>query len=156
MKRDSNELERDVRQLMLELRQMKDYCDSPLIMERGEGIYCFDVDGNRYIEGVSGIYVTNIGHGNRHVIDAIRQQLCRSVRQLELVCRRSAFDPRGQLSPFDRPDLHQRTAGINRLDPAAARSRRVKLGRDDQNQTVRVRMACEALQHLASCVAGPR
>lgn len=74
MKRNLNELARDVRHLMLDLRQMKDYCDSPLIMERGEGIYCFDVDGNRYIEGVSGIYVTNIGHGNRHVIEAIRQQ----------------------------------------------------------------------------------
>lgn len=59
---------------MLDLRQMKTFCERPLIMERGEGIYCFDIEGRRYIEGVSGIYVTNIGHGNRQVIEAIRRQ----------------------------------------------------------------------------------
>jgi len=63
-----------VRRLILDLRQMKNFCEHPLIIERGEGIYCFDTDGNRYIEGVSGIYVTSIGHGNRRVIDAIRSQ----------------------------------------------------------------------------------
>lgn len=67
-------LKQDVRHLMLDLRQMKAFCEDPLVIERGEGIYCYDVAGNRYIEGVSGIYVTNIGHGNRYVIDAIRDQ----------------------------------------------------------------------------------
>jgi len=74
MSSDRDQLKQDVRHLMLDLRQMKDFCKSPLIMDRGEGIYCFDIDGKRYIEGVSGIYVTNIGHGNRKVIDAIRRQ----------------------------------------------------------------------------------
>ena len=59
---------------MLDLRQMKNFCEHPLIISRGEGIYCYDTDGKRYIEGVSGIYVTNIGHGNRQVIEAIRRQ----------------------------------------------------------------------------------
>ncbi len=71
---ESQELKQNVRHLMLDLRQMKSFCEKPLIMERGEGIYCFDIEGKRYIEGVSGIYVTNIGHGNQHVINAIRQQ----------------------------------------------------------------------------------
>src|SRR5262245_59429978 len=64
----------DVRHLLLDLRQMKDFCEDPLIMARGEGIYCYDISDKRYIEGVSGIYVTNIGHGNRHVLEAIRKQ----------------------------------------------------------------------------------
>jgi adenosylmethionine-8-amino-7-oxononanoate aminotransferase len=64
----------DVCHLLLDLRQMKAFCEDPLIMARGEGIYCFDISGKRYIEGVSGIYVTNIGHGNRYVLEAIRQQ----------------------------------------------------------------------------------
>src|SRR5262245_32476159 len=74
MSSEHDELRRDVRHLMLDLRQMKNFCKDPLIMSRGEGIYCYDIDGKRYIEGVSGIYVTNIGHGNRYVIDAIRRQ----------------------------------------------------------------------------------
>ena len=59
---------------MLDLRQMKNFCERPLIISRGEGIYCYDGNGKRYIEGVSGIYVTNIGHGNRQVIEAMRRQ----------------------------------------------------------------------------------
>lgn len=74
MTRETDQLKHDVRHLMLDLRQMKNFCEQPLIISRGDGIYCYDLDGKRYIEGVSGIYVTNIGHGNRHVIEAIRQQ----------------------------------------------------------------------------------
>jgi adenosylmethionine-8-amino-7-oxononanoate aminotransferase len=59
---------------MLDLLQMKKFCADPLIISHGDGCYCYDVHGKRYIEGVSGIYVTNIGHGNRYVIEAIRRQ----------------------------------------------------------------------------------
>ena len=74
MRSENDQLRHDVRRLMLDLRQMKNFCEDPLVMSLGEGIYCYDIDGKRYIEGVSGIYVTNIGHGNRRVIDAIRAQ----------------------------------------------------------------------------------
>src|SRR5271170_6657825 len=63
-----------LRRLILDMRQMKNFCARPLVIVRGEGIYCYDTAGKRYLDGVSGIYVTNIGHGNRHVIEAIRRQ----------------------------------------------------------------------------------
>src|SRR5438093_6786659 len=66
--------DRDVSRLMLDLRQMKSFSQHPLIISRGDGCYCFDMNGKRYIEGVSGIYVTNIGHGNRYVLDSIHEQ----------------------------------------------------------------------------------
>jgi adenosylmethionine-8-amino-7-oxononanoate aminotransferase len=74
MSSENDQIKHDVRRLMLDLRQMKTFCEDPLVMSRGEGIYCYDIDGKRYIEGVSGIYVTNIGHGDCRVIDAIRAQ----------------------------------------------------------------------------------
>lgn len=74
MTKATEALEQGVKHLLLDLRQMKNFCEHPLIMERGDGIYCYDIHGKRYIEGVSGIYVTNIGHNNRHVIEAIRAQ----------------------------------------------------------------------------------
>ena len=63
-----------VRHLMLDLQQMKQFFEKPLIIEEAKGVYLTDVDGKRYIDGVSGIYVVNIGHGNEHVIEAIRNQ----------------------------------------------------------------------------------
>jgi adenosylmethionine-8-amino-7-oxononanoate aminotransferase len=44
------------------------------VIERGEGIYLFDEDGQRYIDVSSGPVVSNIGHGNAAVADAMAAQ----------------------------------------------------------------------------------
>jgi adenosylmethionine-8-amino-7-oxononanoate aminotransferase len=51
--------------------------EPPLIIERGQGPYLLDLDGRRYLDGVSSIWV-NL-HGHRHpVLDrALRQQLAK-------------------------------------------------------------------------------
>ena len=37
--------------------QMRDWlAENPVIIERGDGVYLFDIDGNRYIDGIC-IYV---------------------------------------------------------------------------------------------------
>ncbi len=46
-------------------------------IRRGEGAYLFDETGKRYLDGSGGPVLSCIGHGNREVIDAIRQQLDR-------------------------------------------------------------------------------
>src|SRR6476661_6407907 len=74
MAKAADQSDHGVSRLMLDLRQMKSFSQHPLVISRGDGCYCYDVNGKRYIEGVSGIYVTNIGHGNRHVLEAIRKQ----------------------------------------------------------------------------------
>ena len=48
----------------------------PLI-DRAEGIYVWDVDGRRYIDGCSGAINVNIGHGNRNVVEAMKRQMDR-------------------------------------------------------------------------------
>ncbi len=46
-----------------------------LEIEKAEGIYMYDPDGNQYIDLVSGVSVSNIGHRNPEVIQAIKDQL---------------------------------------------------------------------------------
>lgn len=67
-------VKRDVRHLILDLRQMKSFCEKPVIISSAKGIYLTDINGKRYLDGISGIYVVNIGHGNEFVIEAIRRQ----------------------------------------------------------------------------------
>lgn len=45
------------------------------IIEKGEGIYIFDKNGKRYIDGSGGPCVVSIGHGVKEVIEAIKNQL---------------------------------------------------------------------------------
>ena len=42
---------------------------------RGEGIYVFDDQGNRYLEGLAALWCSALGYGNREMIDAITSQL---------------------------------------------------------------------------------
>ncbi|MCF6431729.1 aminotransferase [Leisingera sp. MMG026] len=46
-----------------------------LCLERGEGIYVYDTDGNKYIEGLAGLWCTSLGYSNTEVVDAITEQL---------------------------------------------------------------------------------
>lgn len=45
-----------------------------LEVERGEGIYLYDTEGNRYIDACSGAAVANLGHAHPRVIEAMTQQ----------------------------------------------------------------------------------
>jgi acetylornithine/N-succinyldiaminopimelate aminotransferase len=45
-----------------------------LQIDRAEGIYLIDSDGKAYIDLISGIAVSNLGHGNREIIDAVKKQ----------------------------------------------------------------------------------
>ena len=49
----------------------------PLLLEfeRAEGIYMYDKRGKAYIDLISGIGVSNLGHSNAYVINAIKDQL---------------------------------------------------------------------------------
>ncbi len=44
-------------------------------VSRGEGIYLYDQAGNAYIDGISGIAVSSLGHRHPHIITAILEQL---------------------------------------------------------------------------------
>lgn len=48
----------------------------PLVIERGEGIWLFDVDGNRYLDFSSGISVNNLGYPSHpEVLKVVEEQL---------------------------------------------------------------------------------
>jgi len=50
--------------------------DTPLMLEieKAEGVYLYDKDGNQYIDLISGISVSNIGHCHPAVVEAINAQ----------------------------------------------------------------------------------
>ena len=48
------------------------------VLAEARGIYMWDVHGKRYIDGSSGSMVSNIGHSNPRVLDAMRRQMEKS------------------------------------------------------------------------------
>lgn len=56
--------------------QMKEWVEGePLVIDRGEGNYIIDIDGNRYLDGVSSIWCNVFGHRRKEIDDAVRFQL---------------------------------------------------------------------------------
>ena len=47
-------------------------------LDHGKGIYLYDTDGKTYIDGSSGAMVSNIGHSNPRVLDAMKAQMDRA------------------------------------------------------------------------------
>ncbi|MDH4127299.1 MAG: adenosylmethionine--8-amino-7-oxononanoate transaminase [Spirochaetota bacterium] len=56
--------------------QMRDWLrEEPLFIERGDGNYLIDVDGKRYLDGVSSLWANVHGHNRKEINDAIKNQL---------------------------------------------------------------------------------
>jgi len=47
-------------------------------LDRASGVYMWDINGKRYLDGSSGAMVSNIGHSNQNVLQAMRAQMEKS------------------------------------------------------------------------------
>ena len=49
--------------------------NGPHIFHRGEGIYVFDDQGKRYVEGLSGLWCASLGFSEKRLVEAARRQM---------------------------------------------------------------------------------
>ncbi|ANE48488.1 aminotransferase [Paenibacillus swuensis] len=49
--------------------------DNPIIFVSGEGAWLTDADGNRYFDGMSGLWCVNVGHGREEIAQAAAKQM---------------------------------------------------------------------------------
>jgi adenosylmethionine-8-amino-7-oxononanoate aminotransferase len=106
-----NLADKDRRYVWHPFTQMRDWvADEPLIIAAAEGNELIDVDGRRYLDGVSSLWVTVHGHRRRELDDAVRAQLERvahstllglaNVPSIELAERLVAIAPKGLSKVF--------------------------------------------------------
>jgi adenosylmethionine-8-amino-7-oxononanoate aminotransferase len=48
--------------------------EGPVLIERGDGCYVWDTEGNRYLDALAGLFVTEIGHGRSDLANAASKQ----------------------------------------------------------------------------------
>jgi acetylornithine/N-succinyldiaminopimelate aminotransferase len=53
---------------------LQNYARYPLGLERGRGCYVYDLDGNRYLDLITGIGVNSLGYAHPRIVKVIRQQ----------------------------------------------------------------------------------
>ncbi|MHB1004228.1 MAG: aminotransferase family protein [Chloroflexota bacterium] len=67
----------DVRHVLHGNTNMYDFARGKgyLCLVKGEGIYVWDADGKRYIDGFAGLWNTNVGHGRKEIAQAMMAQM---------------------------------------------------------------------------------
>ncbi|HET8757614.1 MAG TPA: aspartate aminotransferase family protein [Solirubrobacteraceae bacterium] len=79
-----------------------------LLIERGEGVWVYDSEGNRYLDGTASLWYANIGHGRREVADAVARQM----RTLE------AYSTFGDFGNRPANELAERLAAVAPMEDA--------------------------------------
>ena len=72
-----DEIQELSRQLMVDFMPMASFSKEPFVLVEGDGIRVRDSNGRWYIDGMSGVFVSAYGHGNRRLIEAARDQAAR-------------------------------------------------------------------------------
>ena len=94
------------------------------VLVRGEGVYVWDEDGNRYLDGCASLWYCNVGHGRTEIADAVAAQL----RTLETwsifgdVANPPALELAAKLAahaPMDDAKVFFTTGGGDAIDTAA-------------------------------------
>ena len=81
------------------------------IMDKGNGIYLQDTDGNKVIDGVAGLWCVNVGYGRKELADAMHAAACNmgyyhtftgmsNVPQIELAERLLKIAPKNMSKVF--------------------------------------------------------
>jgi adenosylmethionine-8-amino-7-oxononanoate aminotransferase len=61
--------------LWMHFTRMSSYADAEVpVIVRGEGAYVFDAAGRRYLDGLAGLFVSQLGHGRTELAEAAAQQ----------------------------------------------------------------------------------
>lgn len=66
-----------MKQLINEAEQvlMHTYNRYQIVLDRGEGVYLYDIEGKRYLDFCAGIAVFALGYGNKEYNDALKNQI---------------------------------------------------------------------------------
>jgi adenosylmethionine-8-amino-7-oxononanoate aminotransferase len=103
--------------------QMAAYSEqSPVIVERAEGHELIDVDGRRYLDGISSLWVNTLGHRVAELDDAVRAQLDRGAHSTMLGNGNRTVvelsEALARVVPVDRPHFLYASDGASAVEQA--------------------------------------
>jgi adenosylmethionine-8-amino-7-oxononanoate aminotransferase len=64
-----------LKRTFVDYQQTSEFIRNPLIFERAEGMYVWDIGGKRYFDAIGGIFVATLGHRHPRVMEAMRGQM---------------------------------------------------------------------------------
>jgi adenosylmethionine-8-amino-7-oxononanoate aminotransferase len=115
---------------------------------RGEGVYLFDQEGKKYLDGSGGPLVVNVGHGRQEVIDAIQKQLA-AVAYVHAVNFTSEpmeqyAQELAQVVPMPNPRFYLVNSGSEAVEGALKLARQIQMARGENGRYI---VICRTLSY---------
>jgi putrescine---pyruvate transaminase len=100
-----------------------------LVLDRGEDVWIWDTDGNRYLDATASLWYANVGHGRQEIVDAAAQQMGRleAYSAFGDFTTEVATELAGRLSdlaPMEDTKIFLASGGGDAIDTAAKLARR--------------------------------
>ncbi|MBK1784685.1 aspartate aminotransferase family protein [Prauserella sp. ASG 168] len=131
------------------------------VVDRAEGVWLYDADGRRYLDGTAGLWYCNVGHGRTEIVDAVAAQMRRLDNYFtfndytnepaeELARRLSA------VAPMDEAKIFLTTGGGESIDTAAklARLYWARRGQPERVHFLSRRQSYHGTNGLGTSIAG--
>ena len=127
---------------------------------RGEGVYLFDAEGKRYIDGSGGAIVVNTGHGVQSIADAIAKQAGKvayiHARSFTSEILENYAQALGEIIPLPDAKFYFLTSGSEAVEAAIKLARQIHLERGETTRhlTISRWMSYHGLSMGALAVTG--
>jgi adenosylmethionine-8-amino-7-oxononanoate aminotransferase len=133
----------------------------PTELVRGEGIWVFDADGNRYLDGTASLWYCNVGWGRYAIAEAAADQLRRlpaysTFGDLTNGPAEALADRVSALSPVEGSEVFLTSGGSDSIDTATKMARRYWQLKGEPDRTVLFRRekAYHGMHAAGSSLAG--
>ncbi len=111
------------------------YRPAPIVLERGDGAYLFDVEGNRFLDMVSGIAVSALGHNHPKLVEALRAQVGKVLHTSNLYLNRPSVELAEALTQHCFADrVYFCNSGAEANEASIKLARRYHWDRDDKSR----------------------
>lgn len=67
--------ERLLKHTYVDFYQTSEFLEHPLILNKADKLYYWDIEGKRYFDAIGGVFVASLGHRHPRLLDAVRQQI---------------------------------------------------------------------------------
>jgi putrescine aminotransferase len=135
--------------------------DRELVIARGEGVYVWDEDGRRYLDGTASLWCVNVGHGRQEIADAVAAQMrdLATYQTFGVFANRPALDLAERLAalaPLDDPRIFLVSGGGDAIDTAAKLARRyfAAIGRPERTHLISRSQGYHGTHGLGTSIGG--
>src|SRR6266498_4807944 len=59
----------------IDFQQTSEFLEAPLILEKADKLYYWDIEGKRYFDAIGGVFVASLGHRHPRLLEAVRRQM---------------------------------------------------------------------------------